>query len=198
MSSYSRWKRKLNSFDLVLNGHVHDLQDKQICTQRYKTIYNTSGKLYPIDDYYSGYSILDIDMELNTCCIYSREYLKSPREDFDRALRLNENGKVQYQLTAYDEAKAVEFDLKLQLREYYQEATEKYAMLKNIDSYSPEKVGDFFVDPIIFEKSEYERSKIKRKEDKKEQPILLSELMEIPENILTFFGLLSICNVQKG
>ena len=123
-------------------------------------------------------------MELNTCCIYSREYLKSPREDFDRALRLNENGKVQYQLTAYDEAKAVEFDLKLQLREYYQEATEKYTMLKNIDSYSPEKVGDFFVDPIIFEKSEYERSEIKRKEDKKEQPILLSELMEIPENIL--------------
>ena len=177
-------ERKLNSFDLVLNGHVHDLQDKQICTQRYKTIYNTSGKLYPIDDYYSGYSILDIDMELNTCCIYSREYLKSPREDFDRALRLNENGKVQYQLTAYDEAKAVEFDLKLQLREYYQEATEKYTMLKNIDSYSPEKVGDFFVDPIIFEKSEYERSEIKRKEDKKEQPILLSELMEIPENIL--------------
>lgn len=109
-------ERKLNSFDLVLNGHVHDLQDKQICTQRYKTIYNTSGKLYPIDDYYSGYSILDIDMELNTCCIYSREYLKSPREDFDRALRLNENGKVQYQLTAYDEAKAVEFDLKLQLK----------------------------------------------------------------------------------
>ena len=40
------------------------------------------------------------------------------------------------------------------------------------------------MDPIIFEKSEYERSEIKRKEDKKEQPILLSELMEIPENIL--------------
>lgn len=138
-------ERNLNYFDLVLRGHVHDLDDKQICTQRYKTIYNTSGKLYPIDGYYSGYSILDIDIDLSTCCIYSREYLKSPREDFDRALRINENGKVEYQLTTYDEAKVVEYDLKLQLREYYEEATEKYTMLKNIDSYSPDKIGDFLL-----------------------------------------------------
>jgi len=159
-------ERKLNHFDLVLRGHVHDLDDKQISTQKYKTIYNTSGKLYPIDNYYSGYSILDIDMDLSTCCIYSREYLKSPREDFDKALRINENGKVEYQLTAYDESKAAEYDLKLQLKEYYEEATEKYAMLKKIDSYSPDKIGDFFVEPIIFEKSEYERSELKKKRKK--------------------------------
>ena len=152
-------ERRLNFFDLVLRGHVHDLDDKQICTQKYKTIYNTSGKLYPIDSYYSGYSILDIDMDLSTCCIYSREYLKSPREDFDKALRINENGKVEYQLTAYDEAKAVEYDLKLQLRAYYEEATEKYTMLTHSDSYSPDKIGDFFVEPTIFGKSEYERTK---------------------------------------
>lgn len=177
-------ERKMNYFDLVLRGHVHDIEDKQISTQRYKTIYNTSGKLYPIDDYYSGYSILDINMEMNTCCIYSREYLKAPREDFDCALRINENGKVEYQLTAYDEAKAAEHDLKLQLREYYETATEKYTMLKNIDSYSPDKVGDFFVEPVIFEKSEYERTEIKRKEGKKEQPISLNSLLEKTDNIL--------------
>lgn len=177
-------EKKLNYFDLVLRGHVHDLDDKQICTQKYKTIYNTSGKLYPIDDYYSGYSILNIDMNLNTCCVYSREYLKSPREDFDKALRINENGKAEYQLTAYDEAKAVEYDLKLQLREYYEEATEKYTMLKNIDSHSPDKIGDFFVEPTIFEKSEYERTELNRKENKKEAPIPLIDLINDSDNIL--------------
>ena len=40
-------------------------------------------------------------------------------------------------------------------------------MLKNIDSYSPDKIQDFFVEPTIFEKSEYERSELTRKEDKK-------------------------------
>ena len=40
-------------------------------------------------------------------------------------------------------------------------------MLKNIDSYSPDKIGDFFVEPIIFEKSEYERSELVRKGEKR-------------------------------
>lgn len=177
-------ERKLNYFDLVLRGHVHDLEDKQICTQKYKTIYNTSGKLYPIDNFYSGYSILNINMDVNTCSIYSREYLKSPREDFDKALRINENGKVIYQLTAYDEAKVVEFDLKIQLREYFEEATEKYSMLRSIDSYSPQRVGDFFVEPIIYEKSEYERTEANRKKNENEMPIHLSDLMEKNDNIL--------------
>lgn len=177
-------ERKLNYFDLVLRGHVHDLDDKQICTQKYKTIYNTSGKLYPIDNYYSGYSILDIDMDLSTCSIYSREYLQSPREDFDKALRINKDGKAEYLLTSYDEAKVVEYDLKMQLKEFYEEATEKYAMLKNIDSYSPDKIRDFFVEPIVFEKSEYERTELSRKENKKEDPVPLSDLVESSENIL--------------
>lgn len=176
-------ERKLKYFDLVLRGHVHDLDDKQICTQKYKTIYNTSGKLYPIDSYYAGYSILDIDMDLSTCCIYSREYLKIPREEFDKALRINENGKVEYQLSAYDEARALEYDLKLQLKEYYEDATEKYAMLKSIDSYSPDKIGDFFVEPIIYEKSEYERTELTR-EDQKEVPVPLSVLIQGSDNIL--------------
>lgn len=177
-------ERKLNYFDLVLRGHVHDLDDKQICTQRYKTIYNTSDKLYPVDDYYSGYSILNIDMDLKICHIYSREYLKTPREEFDKALRINKNGEVEYQLTTYDEEKAIEFDLKCQLRKYFEEATEKYTMLKNIDSYSPDKVTDFFVEPTIYEKSEYERSEIRRKENKKETPILLNDLIKSSDNIL--------------
>lgn len=50
-------EKRLNHFDMVLRGHVHDLDDKQICTQRYKTIYNTSGKIYPLDDYYSDHVI---------------------------------------------------------------------------------------------------------------------------------------------
>lgn len=175
---------RLNYFDLVLRGHVHDLNDKQICTQKYKTIYNTSGKLFPIDSYYSGYSILDIDMDLGTCSIYSREYLKSPREDFDRALRINENGKVTYNFTAYDEEKVLEYDLKRQLRKYYEQVSEKYSMLKNIDIYSPDKIVDFFVEPIIYEKSEFERNELARKKDEEEESVSLKDLLQDDNNIL--------------
>lgn len=177
-------ERKLKCFDLVLRGHVHDLDDKQICTQRYKTIYNTSGKLYPIDTYYSGYSIMDIDMDLYTCSIYSREYLKSPREDFDKALRINEDGKVEYQLNTYDETRAVMYDLKLQLQKFYENIAEKYTMLKNIDSYSPDKVDDFFVEPILFEKKEYVHTKSTNPKSQTEIPISLTYLITDTNNIL--------------
>lgn len=175
---------RLKCFDLVLRGHVHDLNDKQICTQKYKTIYNTSGKLYPIDSYYSGYSILDIDMDLSTCCIYSREYLKAPRENFDKALRINENGNVKYQLTYYDDGKAAEYDLKLQLKKYYEDMSDKYGLLKKIDDQRLEKTSDFFVEPIIYEKSDYERAKLSKKEDLEEKIISLKSIINSNENIL--------------
>lgn len=76
--------------------------NKEMSESTIKGIFNT------IDDIKREKEIDKIDVIIGgppcqACCIYSREYLKSPREDFDRALRLNENGKVQYQLTAYDE-----------------------------------------------------------------------------------------------
>ena len=58
-------------------------------------------------------------------------------------------------------------------------------MLKNIDSYSPDKIGDFFVEPIIFEKSEYERSELVRKGEKREVPIQLKDLIQSEDNILS-------------
>lgn len=176
--------KKLNHFDLVLRGHVHDLDDKQICTQRYKTVYNTSGKIYPLDNYYSGYSLIDLDMDLQKCRIYAREYLTAPREDFDKALRINEDGKTEYLLTSFDEEKVIECDLKLQLKEYFERATEKYVMLKNIDSFSPDKIADFFVEPIIYEKSEYERSEIVKKGEKSDNPVPLEDIIQIEDNIM--------------
>ena len=177
-------EKRLNHFDIVLRGHVHDLDDKQICTQRYKTIYNTSGKIYPLDSYYSGYSLIDVDMDLNKCNLYSREYFSSPRENFDKALRINEEGKAEYLLMAYDEEKVIEYDLKLRLRDYFEKATEKYIMLKNIDSFSPDKIGDFFVEPIIYGKPEHERTEIVKKGKKSEKPISLNELIFCTDNIM--------------
>ncbi len=179
----SNIERRLNQFDLVLRGHVHDLDDKQISTQRYKTIYNTSGKLFPIDEYYSGYSLINVDTEINKCKIYSREYYAKPREEFDQALRINKNGETEYLLMAYDEEKVIEYDLKLQLKDYFQRVTEKYAMLRSVDSNSPERVTDFFVEPTIKTKSEYDCADI-AKEEEKDINIPLQNIILGDENII--------------
>lgn len=182
----SRIERGLNHFDLVLRGHVHDLEDKQICRQGLRTIFNTSGKLYPIDKPYSGYSIISIDMELNKCVIFSREYYTKPRSEFDKALRVNKDGKIEYFLQKYNEAMSIEIDLKLQLKNYYEDATEKYNMLRRIDSFSPTKEGDFFVEPSLFDKSEYEREKSIKNGEKASEPITLEELIKDTDNTIIF------------
>ena len=177
-------ERKLNQFDLVLRGHVHDLDDKQICTQLKKTVYNTSGKLCPITGNYTGYSVININLINGLCTIYTREYYGAPREDFDKGLRINENGKVEYKLNNPDTLKSIEYDLKLSLKVYFKNATEKYAMLRKIDDYSPDRIDDFFVDPIIYEKSEYERKEIDRKRGERPEQIFLEELFKMSDNIL--------------
>lgn len=182
----SNVERELNGFDFVLRGHVHDLDDKQICRQNYRTIYNTSGKLYPIDDFYSGYSLIDVDMDMRKCYIYAREYYHDRRNEFDKALRISKEGKAEYLLQEYDETKHIEIDLKLQLKKYYEDATEKYNMLKRIDNFSPSKEGDFFVEPSIYDKSIYEREKAIKNGEGAADPVTLEDLIETAENIVIF------------
>ena len=176
-------ERKINNFDLVLCGHIHDLEDKQISTQKYRTIYNTSGKLNPVDDYYSGYSLIDINIDTNKCNIFSREYYNSPREDFDKALRINKDGRVEYSLMINDDEKKIEADLKLQLEDFFKKTTEKHEMFRNIDNFSPSKVNDFFVEPTLYEKSQISAEKI-FKGDEERTPVQLDTIINNKENII--------------
>ncbi len=177
-------EKKLNQFDLVLRGHVHDLDDKQISTQRYKTIYNTSGKLYPLDNYYSGYSIISIDMNINQCRLFSREYLPAPREEFDKALRINKEGKTEYNLISYDSEKMTENDLKYQLKKYFEDSSEKFSMLKSYNSASPNKVGDFFVEPTMYKRSKNNKTEILEQDDEVKNFISIKDLILNKENVM--------------
>lgn len=62
-------ERELTKFDIVLRGHVHENDHKEVCRQSMKTIYSTAGKIYPLDyafgravDGYNGYLICEKGM----------------------------------------------------------------------------------------------------------------------------------------
>lgn len=173
-------EKKLNKFDLVLRGHVHDLDDKQICRQNYKTIYNTAGKLYPVDQYYSGYSLISIDMNFHKCKIFSREYLHLPKNNFDKALRINDKGYAEYFLKDYDEEQVMEIDLRNHLCRYFNNATEKHILLKNVDNRLPERLCDFYVDPIILDRPEHQ---VVNKDKLNVNRLQLDELIVSGDNI---------------
>ncbi|SFR77936.1 metallophosphoesterase [Anaeromicropila populeti] len=182
-------EREMTKFDIVLSGHVHENDNKEICRQNMKTIYSTAGKLYPLDyacgrkvDGYNGYSILNIDFETNLCTIFMRTYFAMGREDFDIAINVNENGKTVYPLNGNTSEKQMEFNIINGIHKYFKHMSETFSLIKEIDSQSPMTLDQVFVDPILSEESEY----VKENMDEKDQ-VLLEELLDEDSNII-FLG----------
>lgn len=178
---------KLNKFDFVLSGHIHDMKDRQIVTQSYKTVYNTAGKLSPIKDLYSGYSIININADNMTCDIYSREYFPQPREDFDKGLRINKDGKVSYKLEKYNEEEILKLNLKSNLKKLYMDKSQKHEMFRTIYNTSPNNKNDYFVYPNLYNKSKYERLHDDGSEKNDDVKVSFEELIFSSDNIV-FFG----------
>lgn len=154
--------RELTKFDIVLQGHVHENDHKEVCRQSMKTIYSTASKLYPLDyaagrvtDGYIGYSILNIDFDNSICNIYLRTYYAKDRNDFDSAINLVESGKVSYPLNSDIAEKQMEFNIINGIREYFINMSEVLTLIKEIDTYSPVAIEEIFVEPILSEESEY-------------------------------------------
>lgn len=155
-------EKELMKFDIVLCGHVHENDIKQIIRQNMKTIYSIAGKIYPLDyawgkavDGYNGYSILNVDFNSNLCTIFLRTYYAKDRNDFDSAINLTENGKISFVLNGDVSEKQVEFSIVDGIHNYFVHMSETLSLIKEIDSYSPMGIEEVFVDNILSEKSEY-------------------------------------------
>ncbi|MGN6714390.1 metallophosphoesterase [Anaerocolumna jejuensis] len=182
-------EREMTKFDIVLRGHVHENDIKEICRQNIKTIYSTAGKLYPLDyaygrkiDGYNGYSILNVNFDTNLCTIFIRTYYAMQREEFDAGINVKENGNMVYELNGNSEEKQMEFNIINGIHEYFKHMSETFSLIKEIDSYSPITLDQVFVDPIISEESEY----VKERQGGKDS-ISLEELLNEKDNII-FLG----------
>lgn len=154
--------RELTKFDIVLRGHIHENDHKEVCRQKMKTIYSTAGKLYPLDyafgravDGYNGYSILNIDFINNICNIFLRTYYAKDRNEFDSAINLVENGQISYPLNSDIAEKQMEFNIINGVRNYFSNMSETLTLIKEIDTYSPLDIEQVFVEPVLSEESEY-------------------------------------------
>lgn len=179
-------EREMTKFDVVLRGHVHESDNKEICRQNMKTIYSTAGKLYPLDyaygrkmDGYNGYSILNINFTTNLCTIFMRTYFAMERNDFDMAVNAEVDGKRIYPLNGNTEEKQMEFNIVNGIRYYFIHMSETFSLIREIDTHSPSSLNDVFVDPILSEESEYMKESGKNGEQ-----ITVEELLEGNDNII--------------
>lgn len=181
-------KRELNKFDIVLQGHIHENDHKEVCRKSAYTIYSTAGKLYPLDyalgravDGYNGYSILNIDFRNSLCNIYLRSYYAKERNNFDSAVNLVENGQVSYQLNSDSTEKQMEFNIVNGIHDYFINMSETLTLIKEIDTHSPLAIEEVFVEPVLSEKSEYVSES-----DGKGENIGLDELLGDKNNVILF------------
>lgn len=178
-------ERELSKFDLVLRGHVHDEDLKQIARQTFKTIYSTAGKLFPLDfvdgkaiDGYNGYSILSIDLSSRQCHILIRTYFGKNRKEFDRGINVLPNGEQYFDLRSDDQEQKLKHDIMIGISQYFCKMSERYMLIKEIDTKSPKDMKQILVDPVLAERSEY----LKEDSNEEEKEITIQRILETDNN----------------
>ncbi len=173
-------ERELGKFDVVLRGHVHEEDLKQVVRNSIKTIYSTAGKLYPLDyleghsiDGYNGYSALNIDYQKGKCNIYIRSYYGKNRKEFDAGINICSNGEVSFNMFSRGEWQQ-EFDVIKGIKSFFDNMSEKYAMIRKIDSQFPKDFMQILVEPVLNDKSEYVKEKNVNEKEIKIRDIVLS------------------------
>lgn len=180
----SQIEKQLNKFNLVLCGHVHENDTKVILRKEMNTIYSVAGKLYPLDfafgkriDGYNGYSILNINLDTNLCTIFIRSYFAKDRGSFDSGINIIPEGKIDYPLNKDVEEMQVEYGIVRGLESFYLKMSDTLSLIKEIDSVAPEDIKEVYVDPILLDRSEYDKTD-------KEHKIEFSKLLNEQENIM--------------
>lgn len=89
----SVFDRIITNFDIVLTGHLHSQNFKQIVFNNFKATFIKSASLFQ-GRTINGYSFIEYDSETQELDIYFREYFEGGRRAFGKAERIAEDGHV--------------------------------------------------------------------------------------------------------
>lgn len=177
-------EKELSKYDIVLRGHVHEEDLKQVLRRNLKTIYSTAGKLYPLDyvegralDGYNGYSIHSIKYDEGKCNVFLRSYYAKNRKEFDKAVNICPDGEENYDICTKTDTWQLKFNVIKGISKYFYKMSDKYSMISEVDAKSPKDVRQILVEPVLAERSEYV------KEDMNSE-VRIQDIMSTPDNIL--------------
>lgn len=175
-----------SKFQLVLNGHVHDLGDRKITSHGQSTIYSSCGALFSGDrSSYNGYNFIEVNPKLGSVKINLREYFNSPRRRFDAALSRYEKGEVRYNFDIKDSTISKALEIITNVKPTFYENTSDLLVSNMIDMEAPKDLNNIYILPELNEESNYKRTSYEESDGDK--VINLEELLESKDNIL-FIG----------
>lgn len=166
-------EKELSKFDIVLNGHIHENDLKQVIRANNKTIFSTAGKLFPVDtqngrcvDGYNGYSVLSYDTDCKRCRAFIRTYYGMNRQSFDAGINICEGGEIEFIIGNPSENRDIEWGLINGIQRFYREMSEKFSFIRTMDKKIPSNFEEVIVEPTLSKISDYVKEKDNETESK--------------------------------
>ena len=175
-----------SKFQLVLNGHFHNLGERKLVTYGQSTIYSSCGALFSGKrSSYNGYNIIEIDPKFGNVKIHLREFFDSPRRCFDAALSLYENGEVTHNFDIKDSTIGQAMEILNNIKPAFYENSSNLLVSNMIDMEAPKDLNNVFISPDLSKESNYKRASNEKNDE--QDLINLEELLSSNDNIL-FIG----------
>lgn len=175
------------NFDVVLNGHIHESDTKVTTTFNGQTLFNTCGKLDNSSDIYNGYSVIAINPYNKEADVYLRQYFDFPRNCYDKAIHLNQDGRFSASLGVQNQPLALAYNITRSIKAKFSEYADSYFVPNVIETGTKSGFDDLFIPPMFSEYSEYEKeTKLGKSQlgENQKSKISIQELSKIKENIV--------------
>lgn len=173
--------RRLANFDIILNGHLHNLGEEQIIIPGHNSVRITSGSLFHGRTEYNGYSIIDINPFTKSVTCHFRKYSDN-RRSFIPAESIAEGGFYTCHLDSSPNVLAIGYNLINNLKPNLISHANSALIVNAIDTLAPQDLSRIFVPPNLSNSSEY-----MKEEGKTIENISLEDVLNRNDNIL-FIG----------
>lgn len=147
----------ISQYDIVLTGHIHESDTKVYTSFNGQTLFNTCGKFDNSSDIYNGYSILAVNPYNKDCNVILRQYFGYPRNCFDEALCVAQDGCFSTSLGAKDDNLALAYNVTHSIESKFLEYANGYFVSNVAAGKIMKSFDESFIVPEFRKNSEYEK-----------------------------------------
>ena len=147
----------IHQFDVILNGHIHESSSKVYTSFNGHALFNTCGKLDNSSDVYNGYSLVSINPYNMECTVQLRQYFTYPRNSYDRAINLCENGVFSSKLGDSNNVLGIAYDVAHSIEKEFVEYANRYFVANVAAGKVIQTLDEAFIPPTFSDHSEYEK-----------------------------------------
>lgn len=150
----------LNEFDLILTGHIHDINQYQKFSEINNNLFLTAGQLNDTSGTRNGYSLIEINpFNKNVTITFRKYYYK--RHCFDISTEESKNGTITYKLNTQNTILKEAYNLSMDILLFYEQSL-KDRLITNL-FYNNKNCS--YIEPYIKNNSEFTEF-TEEKEDK--------------------------------